>query len=291
MAWRPDEQLVEGELDNTVPGKVTGWIRFVGMKEVVRLDLVGDFHRDIRGAKIRLSGCACDDEKAVRYMEGFSPVQTGEAGDITAGLPPQDYASYPYIEWYSEQSGRVVLELEPEQVEVIGQPIPACESDPISREEQDRKMAGFLRGLARDLGVPPARAVCLGSEKPSPEKHGSGPPPQVPGMKLLTEEIRKRLPPLGSQDDLGGKAVAYVKFFTPDAGWTWWATQGGAEGNDYLFFGLVEGRVKELGYFSLSELQSVRGPMGLPIERDLHWTPKTLEEIAPDLFSPTKSAE
>ena len=56
MAWRPHEILIEGELDNTVPGKVTGWIRFVGMNEVVKLDLLGDFHRDIRGTKVRLSG-------------------------------------------------------------------------------------------------------------------------------------------------------------------------------------------------------------------------------------------
>ena len=288
MAWRPYEQMVEGELDNTIPGKVTGWLRFVGMDEVVKLDLIGDFHRDIRGATICLSGCALDNEANHRYMEGFSPVQTGEAGDITAGLPPQDYVSYPYIEWYSEQNGRVVLELEPEQVEVIGKPIPVCESDPILREEQDRKMAGFLGGLARDLGVPPARAVCVGSEKPSSEKDGSG-TPQVPGMKLLTEQIRKRLPPLYSQDGLGGKAIAHVKFFTPDSNWTWWATEGQQEGDDFVFFGLVDGFCKELGHFCLSELQSVRGALGLPVERDLYWQPKTLEEIAPELFKSTDS--
>jgi hypothetical protein len=52
--WRPHEQLIEGELDNTAPGKVTGWIKFVGMDEAVKLDLAGDFHRDIRGTKVRL---------------------------------------------------------------------------------------------------------------------------------------------------------------------------------------------------------------------------------------------
>jgi len=56
------------------------------------------------------------------------------------------------------------------------------------------------------------------------------------------------------------------------------------DGQD-TFFGLVEGQEKELGYFSLVELQGVRGPMGLPIERDLHWTPKMLAEIAPEMFS------
>jgi hypothetical protein len=35
-------------------------------------------------------------------------------------------------------------------------------------------------------------------------------------MKLLTEEIRKKLPPLYSQEKLAGKAIAHVKFFTPD---------------------------------------------------------------------------
>src|SRR5207244_2413334 len=53
MAWRPTQYLLEGELDNTVPGKVTGWMRFVGLKRQVTFDLKGDFHRDIRGAKIR----------------------------------------------------------------------------------------------------------------------------------------------------------------------------------------------------------------------------------------------
>jgi len=108
------------------------------------------------------------------------------------------------------------------------------------------------------------------------------------GMKLLTKEIRKKLPPLYSQESLGPKAVVYVKFFAPDSSpWTWFATE--FDGKD-TFFGLVVGHVKELGYFSLAELQSVHGPMGLPIERDLYWNPKTLEEIAPELFTSAEPA-
>ena len=101
-------------------------------------------------------------------------------------------------------------------------------------------------------------------------------------MKLLTAKIRKKLPPLYSQDGKGGKAIAHVKFFTPDSNpWTWFATE--FDGKD-TFFGLVHGFEKELGYFSLKELESVRGPMGLPIERDLYWQPKMLQEIAPEMF-------
>ena len=46
---------------------------------------------------------------------------------------------------------------------------------------------------------------------------------KIPGMKLLTKEIRKKLPPLYGQDGKGGKAIAYLKLFTPDSGFTWCA--------------------------------------------------------------------
>lgn len=80
MACRPYENLIAGELDNTVPGKVTGWMRFVGMEEEVKLDLKGDFHRDIRGTRIRLRNAQPRDRNhtgaigEVRqgcYMDGF----------------------------------------------------------------------------------------------------------------------------------------------------------------------------------------------------------------------------
>lgn len=154
MAWRPTECLLDGELDNTTPGRVTGWMRFAGMDEKVIFDLQGNFHRDIRGAKIYLTGEGrADDPEASRYMANFSPSQIGKAGDITAGLPPADYGPTPYVEWFSEDNGRVVIELDRDQVKVIGRPIPACESDPISREEQARKMAGFLAEVSQAVGV------------------------------------------------------------------------------------------------------------------------------------------
>ncbi len=137
MAWRPHEYLIEGELDNTSPGRVTGWMRFAGMEPKILFDLKGDFHRDIRGAKIRFMGDGHpDDARAEKYMEGFSSMQTGDVGDITAGLPPHDYGRSPYLEWYGDDNGRIVLELEPQQVQVIGKPIPACEPGAVSRDRQ-----------------------------------------------------------------------------------------------------------------------------------------------------------
>jgi len=93
-------------------------------------------------------------------------------------------------------------------------------------------------------------------------------------MKLLTKQLREALPPLYSnENETDPKAIA--KFFTPDSNWTWYATE--FDGED-TFFGLVDGHEKELGYFSLKELESVRGAFGLPVERDQWFNPTPLSE-------------
>ena len=101
-------------------------------------------------------------------------------------------------------------------------------------------------------------------------------PPAPTGDNLLDQESRERLPELYSGEEQGLDAMAQVKFFTPTSNWTWYASE--FDGED-IFFGLVSGFEVELGYFSLAELKSVKGPMGLPIERDLHFEPKSLREL------------
>ena len=46
-----------------------------------------------------------------------------------------------------------------------------------------------------------------------------------------------------------------------------------------IYLGLVNVLEIEFGYCILAELQSVKGPMGLPIERDLHFESKSLREL------------
>ena len=89
-------------------------------------------------------------------------------------------------------------------------------------------------------------------------------------MKLLIPELRASLPSLYSQEKVPDPVV-HAKFFTPDSNWTWYVTEGQAEDHDYRFFGYVCGMQEEWGYFVLSELESVRGPLGLEIERDLYF--------------------
>jgi hypothetical protein len=95
-------------------------------------------------------------------------------------------------------------------------------------------------------------------------------------MKLLTKEILAKLPPIGSQESNPDPTVV-VKFFDPCGSWTWYATEFDPATGE--FFGLVDGFEQELGYFHLAELESVRGPLGLGIERDLHWTPRPLSQV------------
>lgn len=105
-------------------------------------------------------------------------------------------------------------------------------------------------------------------------------------MKMLTKANREALPKLYANEEKSlSESMAVVKFFTPDSNWTWYASEGepvlDEDGNeiDFRFFGLVDGFVKEYGYFVLSELESGRGPWGMKVERDRHFSPKSLQDL------------
>ena len=98
--------------------------------------------------------------------------------------------------------------------------------------------------------------------------------------QLLTKEIRERLPKLyATQDERD--PVVQVKFYSLYIigwwTWTWYATE--FDGED-TFFGLVDGFEQEWGNFSLSKLESRRGPGDIPlIERDRHFDPARISDL------------
>ncbi len=98
-------------------------------------------------------------------------------------------------------------------------------------------------------------------------------------MELLTKEIREKFKQIDKQDGKdAGEHICVVKFFDPTGSWTWYATE--FDGED-TFFGLVDGFELEWGSFSLAELKSVRGALGLGIERDLYGGyPKKLKDVS-----------
>lgn len=98
-------------------------------------------------------------------------------------------------------------------------------------------------------------------------------------MKLMTKEIRNRFPEAYSTDGQLFDAVAQVRFFDPCGSWSWLATEIVEETEeDTIFFGLVLGFEQEFGNFSLRELESVKGPLGLGIEREIHFEPTPLRD-------------
>lgn len=127
MAWRIDEAVVRGEIDNTVEGKTSGRLWLVGRDEPVLLDLDGDCWRDLAGSRLSFRNPA---PKAGSGPE-LAPLQRGLVGDMTASrkskVPmvaedelaalldagqeiPFSWKNTLYLEWFSEAQGRVVIE-------------------------------------------------------------------------------------------------------------------------------------------------------------------------------------
>lgn len=96
-------------------------------------------------------------------------------------------------------------------------------------------------------------------------------------MKLITKDLARKIPALYAQDGKGMEATAFVKLFTPWTNWTWYITE--MDPGTGECFGLVHGHERELGYFSLSELEGITGPAGLKIERDMWFDPKPLSQV------------
>jgi hypothetical protein len=94
-------------------------------------------------------------------------------------------------------------------------------------------------------------------------------------MKLFTEAQRRELIANGERSAAGEHLDPYpiVKLFTPDAGATWLLTELDP-GEPDRAFGLCDLGLGclELGYVRITELASVRGRLGLPVERDLYFT-------------------
>jgi hypothetical protein len=90
-------------------------------------------------------------------------------------------------------------------------------------------------------------------------------------MILLTPELRKKLI-RNNVEAREADHIPVVKWFTPWARATWIITEMEPDG---LCFGLcdVGHGTPELGYVSVEKLESIRGPVGLRIERDMHWRP------------------
>lgn len=128
MAWRIEDAVAHGEIDNTVEGHTTGRIWLAGRDEPLILSLDGDCWRDLAGTRLRFENPT---PRAVADSDALDVDQAGIIGDMTASrknkVPtvseeefhelyqnhqdiPHEWRNTLYLEWFSEINGRVVVE-------------------------------------------------------------------------------------------------------------------------------------------------------------------------------------
>lgn len=128
MAWRIDEQLIRGEIDNTVRGRVTGKLWFHGLAEPVVLNLSGNCAPDLAGCVLTFEN---PKPPVSGDLSGFQLEQNGWTGSITASqkckvhdVPmeevmrlyklkqpaPWHWANTLYLEWNSQLNGPIVIQ-------------------------------------------------------------------------------------------------------------------------------------------------------------------------------------
>lgn len=135
MAWRLQEHVVRGEIDNRTRSRVTGRIWLAGIREPLVLDLHGDCHPDLAGCLVRFT----NPHPIAMTTRPPAWRQRGKTGDITAArklrvfeiplgkayamlkagnTPPEHMANSLCVEWHSDVSGHFVIESADFQLEV-----------------------------------------------------------------------------------------------------------------------------------------------------------------------------
>lgn len=161
MALRLDNAVIRGEIDNTSRGNVRGRLWLVGREEPVVLDLRGDAWRDVAGTRLSFVNPHPEAQSAA---DALHPKQKGYVGDITAsrkiqiepdagiepGMAAGEWCNSLYLEWFSEENGRVFIESSDFEISVSEW---LWEMDDAAEELQKtanlHTMRGWLAGIIR----------------------------------------------------------------------------------------------------------------------------------------------
>jgi len=97
-----------------------------------------------------------------------------------------------------------------------------------------------------------------------------------PAYNLLPDKIASAIPRLGETSEHPDPTI-HVKWFTPDGNYSWHIVE--FDPGTRICFGFVVGSFPEWGTFNLDEIRQLRGSLGLPVERDLHFSPCPASKI------------
>ena len=200
MAWRIEDAVIRGEIDNRTRGQVIGRIWFVGREEPVQLELAGNAWRDLAGRRLEFT----NPTPKPADLGSFAQEQAGVIGDCTASrkvkvpdIPMDQIGAYYaakkpwpwhwgnclYLEWFSTINGRVVIESAAYRL-TVG-PDATWEMTPEEEEQQRRANAEALSGFMGRLVE--AAAVTLDDGAFEPEEAFDEP------EKPMTEEEAERM--------------------------------------------------------------------------------------------------
>lgn len=109
-------------------------------------------------------------------------------------------------------------------------------------------------------------------------------------MLLITKAIAKAFEKQGYTGNKEAKDIFIVaKLFNPCGGQTWYLYEKEDEDIYMAFVNLGDAEMAECGRISMSELESIRLPFGMSIERDRSFTP--LKMTLEDVMSKVKSGK
>ena len=95
----------------------------------------------------------------------------------------------------------------------------------------------------------------------------------------MTKELEQKFAKVGSQENIKDPVII-AKFFNPTGSGTWYATEYDPETRTFFGYVSIFGDWNdEWGTFSLDELGSFRGNLGLGIERDLYFEEKPSSQV------------
>jgi hypothetical protein len=172
MAWKFDQAIVRGELDNTEQGRVQLRLEILGRSGPLLFDLAGDAWRDIAGSRLRFSNPTPKRQFKIPTTSG---VQAGWVGDITASrkvkvftVPedewrqayregcidsvPTEMRNSLYLEWFTVEHGRCVVESADFEIEVIEHSWQMDEDDESAQKMANmHAMREYLGGIIQRL--------------------------------------------------------------------------------------------------------------------------------------------
>src|SRR5437762_13627973 len=165
MAWRIHDNVIRGEIDNRVKGRVRGKVWLSGLAEPITLELEGNACPDLAGCFLKFENPL--ETIPMRKDALMNPLQRGQIGDLTASRkvrvfdvpleqalemlhrkekPPEHMANSLYLEWFSEANGRVVIESSDYKLDI------SAPEWRLTAEEEQKRAQEAAEGLAGFMG-------------------------------------------------------------------------------------------------------------------------------------------